>query len=163
MFVVSKPRRSAAIALALLFSSLLIAQTTAPVSRPDDLAVTVVSDSGASVEGRIPRLALGAVSFTPRQRTARSKDAFVISKHIHLRITRHDGVAGRAVLQAYLTRDCDRCRITIDGIHLASSPQVVSRVVRLNTVTDHLVEIEVPLSAPAGAIDAEIGWQVEQI
>lgn len=163
MSLVFKPRRSAAIAVALFCSSVLIAQTAAPTSRPDELTVAVVSDSGASVEGRTPRLALGAVSYNPRQRSARSNGAFVISKHIRLRITRHDGAGGRAVLQAFLSRDCDRCRISMNGVSLASTPKVVARVARLNTITDYLIEVEVPLSAAAGDLDAEIGWQVEQI
>ena len=163
-----KPIRSVAIAVAALLSfSFASAQTPSGLARPDDLTVTL---TGAGTR-QLPSIAdaelsLGSMSFYGSRiaHHDRSSAASQVSaRTIAIRVARRDGASGRAILRAFLLRECARCKIRLDGITLTTTPTIIPRALPFNAITDHVIEIDVPINAPPGGLDAEIGWEVEQL
>lgn len=67
---------------------------------------------------------------------------------------------GTATLRAYLETADPHTTIRIDGITLGIAPRVIQRNAPIGIAVTHRLEIEVPVSAPAGALNAAIGWEV---
>jgi hypothetical protein len=67
---------------------------------------------------------------------------------------------GTATLRAYLETADPHATIRIDGIVLGTAPRVIQRNAPLGIAVTHRLEIEVPVTAPDGAIAASIGWEV---
>lgn len=159
--------RSAAIAVAaLLFLSAGWAQATIGFSRPDDLAVTITAGTREATAAFRSEISLGEMSFYSAHATHARNSSLksqLSVRTIGLHVARRDGASGHAILRAYLLRECDRCNIRLDGVALTTSPTVIPRSVPFNVITNHLIEVEVPITAPAGALDAEIGWQIEEL
>jgi hypothetical protein len=159
--------RSAAV-VAALFCILLpgAAQGGRAVQVSDDFIVTVLADDNRPAMEGDSTVDMGGMSFTgsesQRHSGPQQSKSFSVTRRVRLRITRRNGAPGMVVVSAFLMRDCHPCKLKLDGIELKSAPTLVLQRAQLNTTTDHRLEIEIPASMPAGAVDAEIGWQVEE-
>src|SRR5436305_14339886 len=132
----------------------------------DEFTVTAVSsDNRPALQGSAD-VDLGGLSYngaeSARHGGPREAKAFSITRHLRLRVTRRNGAAGVVMVSAYLVRSCSPCKLRLDGVELKSGPAVVMLRALLNETTDHRLDIVIPASMPAGAVDAEIGWQVEE-
>ncbi len=67
---------------------------------------------------------------------------------------------GHATLRAFLEMADARCIVRLDGIVLTTQPRVIERFAPIGLTTKHRLEIEVPASAPEGALLTTIGWNV---
>ena len=132
----------------------------------DAISVAIVADGT-----RGSRLSGAGVQFGPvahfdprstRERNGRGIQSFTVGQQVGIRTARRSGLPGRVMLSAYLSRDCFPIILSIDGIPLTSAPKLIAADVQLNSITHHRVELEIPDSAPAGPIDAEIVWQAEE-
>lgn len=158
------PLRSVALVAALLCTQFAWPQVPAAFSRPSDLTVSIVTETGPRQGSS--ELALGPVSYFGNSAEAqrnRSVQSFIVSRHIRVRVSRTDGAQGKVVVRPYLLRDCDRCTVRLDGVVLSSAPAGAGRVVPLNTMVDHVIDIEIKRAAPAGQLGAEVTWQVEEL
>jgi hypothetical protein len=159
--------RSAAVVAALLFLfSAAAAQARRAAQPSDDFVVAVMADDNRpALEGN-SNVDLGRLSHagTESQRHGGPQQtrSFSVTRHVRLRITRKNGASGVVRLSAFLVRDCYPCKLRLDGIELKTSPILVLQQAQLNSTTDHRLEIEIPASMPAGAVDAELGWEVEE-
>jgi hypothetical protein len=85
------------------------------------------------------------------------------------RITRAVGVkvqapamrATSARLWAHVQSDDGRCRVKIDGQPLSAIPRLVDAAAPLGRARSHVIEIEVPASAAAGALSSAVIWRAE--
>ncbi len=159
--------RSVALLAALLPATLLSgwAQRAMSPGTSDEFVVQVTSDVSQSSSSLNPRVDFGVLSGdqVKGKRSARSSAAaYSANRRIQLRVSRKTVGSGRVTVQAYLLHDCYPCRIKFDGQDLGPNPVVVMSSVELNRVSDHQLQIEIPVSMSPGAIDAEIGWQVDE-
>jgi hypothetical protein len=131
----------------------------------DEFTVTVLADDRRPVLEGSSAVDLGGLSLagaeSERHGSTQQTRSFSITRRLRLRVTRKNSAAGIVMVSAFLIRGCHPCRLRLDGIELKSGPVIVLQRAQLNTTTDHRLEIEIPASMPAGAVDAEIGWQVE--
>lgn len=67
---------------------------------------------------------------------------------------------GHAILRAFLETGDPRCIVRVDGIVLGTQPRIIGRFTPIGITTSHRLEIEVPASAPEGALVTTIGWDV---
>lgn len=67
---------------------------------------------------------------------------------------------GHATLRAFLENADPRCIVRLDGMVLGTQPRVIDRFTPIGITTTHRLEIEVPASAPEGALVTTIGWDV---
>jgi hypothetical protein len=67
---------------------------------------------------------------------------------------------GHATLHAFLETADARCIVRLDGIVLTTQPRIIERFAPIGITTTHRLEIEVPASAPEGALLTTIGWNV---
>jgi hypothetical protein len=67
---------------------------------------------------------------------------------------------GHATLRAFLETGEARCIVRLDGIVLGTQPRIIDRFTPIGITTTHRLEIEVPASAPEGALVTTIGWNV---
>jgi hypothetical protein len=67
---------------------------------------------------------------------------------------------GHATLRAFLETGEPRCIVRLDGIVLGTQPRIIDRFTPIGITTTHRLEIEVPASAPEGALLTTIGWNV---
>lgn len=142
----ARAQRLALLALfSLLFSLHLPAggrRRAVPVSPPaEDLAIAFVDAPGGMVD-------TGSIAGKTR-------------KTFGIRIGRPSREArGHASLSAFLEIGDPRCIVRLDGMVLGTQPQVIDRFAPIGITTTHRLEIEVPASAPEGALAATIGWHV---
>jgi len=66
--------------------------------------------------------------------------------------------SSRIALTARLVNTDLRCIIRIDGVALSEVPHLIDANVRAGIASQHLITIDVPTSASAGAINASILW-----
>lgn len=66
---------------------------------------------------------------------------------------------GNVTIRAFLQTPDPRCTIRIDGVPLGSAPRVIRRNAPIGTAFTHRIEIEVPVTAPDGPLQASIGWE----
>lgn len=94
--------------------------------------------------------------------TRRSKTSTAITKRTFgLRIGRPSREAsGSATLRAFLETADPRCIVRLDGLVLSTQPRIIERFAPIGITTKHRIEIEVPASAPEGALVMTIGWDV---
>lgn len=141
----SRARRLAFLALSLLFSFHLSAggrRRAVPVSPPgEDLAIAFVDAPGGMVD-------TGSIAGKTR-------------RTFGIRIGRPSREArGHATLRAFLETGDPHCIVRLDGIVLGTQPRVIARFTPIGITTAHRLEIEVPPSAPEGALVTTIGWHV---
>lgn len=67
---------------------------------------------------------------------------------------------GTATVRAFLETPDPHATIRIDGIVLGATPRIVQRNAPIGIAVTHRLEIEVPVSAPEGAVAANIGWEI---
>ncbi|HYO76985.1 MAG TPA: hypothetical protein VE010_11020 [Thermoanaerobaculia bacterium] len=67
---------------------------------------------------------------------------------------------GTATVRAFLETPDPHATIRIDGIVLSATPRIVQRNAPIGIAVTHRLEIEVPVSAPEGAVAANIGWEI---
>jgi hypothetical protein len=85
----------------------------------------------------------------------------ITTRTVAMRIGRASREArGTATLRAFLETPDPRAIVRIDGITLGAAPRVIERHAPIGIATTHRIEIEVPVSAPDGALAASIGWEV---
>jgi hypothetical protein len=154
---------SAACLAALLVAAIPagIAQISPIQATRDEILVEMVPATGIR-----NAVNFGPVSFnepqSERHRNAHEGGFFTVKRPIRLRAAKWNGQPGRAILRAYLARDCFPTILKIDGIALSTTAKIIAHEVQLNRSTEHILELQVPVTAPAGAFDAQIGWQAEE-
>ena len=69
---------------------------------------------------------------------------------------------GTAKLVAVLTRIDPAIRVTVDGVSLSSSPEVIQMAIKYGVVTEHQLEMEIPtsMSGAAAQVANSIAFQV---
>lgn len=159
--------RSVVFVAALLPASLLSAWAQKPMSPDigDELVVQVLASTNQGAVSRNSYVDLGALSgdrTDAKRRGSKGATSYTIDRLVRLRVSRNKGGGGRAVVQAFLLHDCYPCHLKLDGTELGPTPVIVMNGVEINSVSDHRIEIEIPVSMPPGAIDAEIGWKVDE-
>jgi hypothetical protein len=160
--------KGAVLFAALLFWTILPvanAQRGSAFGKPDDYIVAVLAGENRAAFDGGSELQLGGLSFSAAesQRNVEHREkSFSVVRHVRLRVSRKSGSPGLVSLSAFLLRDCYPCKLKFDGIPLNSAPTMIVRSAPLNSTIDHRIEIEIPASMPAGALDAEIGWQVNE-
>ena len=81
------------------------------------------------------------------------KNAFTVSTRFAVRIgeiNRHR--AGTVNVSAVLVNPNVLRTVRLDGIRLSAAPQIIARRVSYGTVTEHLLQITIPTSDPAGPL-----------
>jgi hypothetical protein len=157
--------RSVVFVAALLPASLLSAWSQGLMSTPmgDDFMIQVFASANQGAPSRDSRVDLGILSRVGANRPeSRSLRSYTIERTIRIRVSRNNGGSGRAVVQAFLLHDCYPCHLKLDGTELGPTPVIVMSGIDLNSVSDHRIVIEIPNSMPPGAINAELGWKVDE-
>jgi hypothetical protein len=67
---------------------------------------------------------------------------------------------GTATIRAFVETFDRRCKLRIDGIELTTVPRVIRRHAPVGVPFTHRIEIEVPVTAADGPLDASIAWEV---
>lgn len=122
----------------------------APTSA-ETLAITFVDVPAATLDA-------GTIAWSNWPGT---KGAAMTRRTFGIRIGRPSREArGNATLRAFLEIADPRAIVKIDGIVLGTQPQVIDRFAPIGITRTHRLEIEVPASAPEGALAMSIGWEV---
>lgn len=152
-------------ALLWIFGSTALGQNGRTAQSADEFTVTVLPEDNRPVLEGASDYDLGGLSFTgaesQRHGNHGQTKSFSITRRVRLQVRRKSGVAGIVTVSAFLVRSCDPCKLRLDGVELKSGPTIVLQRAQLNSATDHRLEIEIPASMAAGAVEAEIGWQVD--
>lgn len=80
----------------------------------------------------------------------RGKQTFTVSTRFGLQVGTPNA-QGTAKLLGVLSQANPAIRVAIDGIDLSIAPQVIQMAVRFGVVTEHRLEIEIPVSMPDAA------------
>jgi hypothetical protein len=80
---------------------------------------------------------------------------------VGVRVDSRDGGVRRAILRASLPNIDANTIVRIDGITLRALPVVIDTRAEVGAMTPHHIEIEVPVSAPEGALMTSIVWEAE--
>ena len=117
------------------------------------LSLSFVSLSdGASVTGQ-RALDLGSVSYAGRSRNANMQvralaDRLVVSTRLGLAVQDPSGHYASATLLGSLAYPDTAHVLWLDGVRLATTPQVIQGQIPVNKTSAHHLEIEVPTSLP---------------
>jgi hypothetical protein len=100
-------------------------------------------------------LDLGRVSYLTGSteegvQVTRGKQTFTVSTRFGLQVGA-PGTQGTAKLIGVLAQVNPAIRVMIDGVNLSSAPQVIQMAVRFGVVSEHRLEIEIPVSMPDAA------------
>lgn len=102
-----------------------------------------------------------AVDAGPMTWRGGSKRSTVTTRTVTLRIGEPSREShGTATVRAFLETVDPRCTIRLDGVVLTTAPRVVRRHAPLGIPFTHRLEIEVPVTAADGPLQASIGWEV---
>jgi hypothetical protein len=146
----------AALAIVLWVASPAKAALPRAVAAAGALAITFVEGTGAlATSGSDAWLDLDRIS----GRSGR------LRRRVGVRIIRNDGGAawGSSALTARLDAGDGRCSIRIDGRPLPPGiPLLVEAHAAVGSITWHTIEIDVPPSAPEGALTAAITWEASE-
>ena len=66
-----------------------------------------------------------------------------------------------ARVRAFLSGAAPRSRVRVDGILLSEGPQLIDAAAPIGRAVKHVLEIEVPASAPEGQLDLGVTWLAE--
>jgi hypothetical protein len=109
-------------------------------------------------------LDLGAVSYfkgasAPGESSRKNSGSFVISTRFALRVDCPAGSAS-SLVDVIMTRvDADASHaIAIDGTTLGSAPQIFLQSMPCGSAGEHRLDVEVPVSTPAGAIGSTVAF-----
>jgi hypothetical protein len=109
---------------------------------------------------------LGRVSYfegarVPGSTSRKSRNSFVISTRFGLKIDCADGTRLSPVDVTVFLLDSDLPNvITVDGMQITSLLQPLTTSFLCGSTTEHRLDVEVPTSAPDGAIGSTVGFQV---
>jgi hypothetical protein len=125
-------------------------QRVLAVSAPREaLAITFI-DAGASV--------VDAGTFVWR---GGSKRSVVTTRRVSMRIGEPSAESrGTATVRAYLETADPYATIRIDGVTLTNAPRIIQSNAPIGIAFAHRLEIEVPVTAPEGPLQASIAWEV---
>jgi hypothetical protein len=154
------------VAIAMVTASVLAAHTLPGITGLDEYVITALPADGRPGGAGGGQLDLGPISYQDpesRRHGAGRNGSFSVQRYFRLRLEHRSGKPGRVALTAALVQGCSSCKVSVDGIPLTLSPQIILRKVDLNSTTAHRLEIEILVSAPPGVVDAEIRWQVDEI
>ena len=70
------------------------------------------------------------------------------------------GLRGTATVRAFVETFDPHCMIRIDGVPLTTAPRIIRRHAPVGVAFTHRIEIEVPVTAPDGPLQASIAWDV---
>jgi hypothetical protein len=121
----------------------------------DDLTITFIEARGTAGDAVLDT---GSISYRPRRNGRRTSST---SRRFGIRV----GAAAReprgtATIRAWLETTDPNTTIRIDDVVLSTVPRVIVRQARIGVVTNHRLEIEVPLNAPEGPVASTIRWEV---
>ena len=89
-----------------------------------------------------------------------TKSSFTVTSQIGLILDCGAGHAGRlATLRVFQAQPDARYTVTLDGTKLSTAPQVVGSYLACQSTTTHAFQLEVPVTAPAGAISPRLSFQ----
>lgn len=88
-------------------------------------------------------------------------DAARTTQDVGIRIESRSNATRRAILRASLISPDPHVRVRIDGIPLGPLPVVIDAGALVGVTTNHHIEIEIPVSAPAGTVMTSISWEAE--
>lgn len=90
-----------------------------------------------------------------------SKRSVVTTRRVSMRIGDASRESrGTATVRAYLETPDPRATIRIDGITLTNAPRIIHANAPIGIAFTQRVEIEVPVTAPEGPLQATIAWEV---
>lgn len=90
-----------------------------------------------------------------------AKRATVTTRTVRMRIGEASAESrGNVTIRAFLETPDPRCTIRIDGVPLTTAPRVIHRSAPIGVAFTHRIEIEVPVTAADGPLQASIGWEV---
>jgi len=113
--------------------------------------------TGGSGRGELvmPPVAYGMGAPKAGVRVESRSSSFIVSSRFGLRI---NGPTGTAVVSAFLLAPDPHCKYFLDGMQLSMTPQVVAPRTRFGAVTEHRLEVEVPVNMTLGAAANNIGF-----
>ena len=137
---------------------------------PQQPVVQVVTlPDGAMVHSAAPgqgTVDLGRISWAGRALSLgtshrKERDSFTVTTRFGLRLDCSAADSGsRGTVSAFL-RESDFLYATVlDRVKLSLAPSVIAPAMVCSSVTEHLVEITVPISAPPGTLNTNIGFSV---
>ena len=89
------------------------------------------------------------------------KDSFVVVTRLGMRVDLPDsGRAGTATVSAYLLSSDPLRTVSLDGIRLSMTPEIIARHVSYGAITEHVLKVMVPASMPPGLLMDLIGVNV---
>jgi hypothetical protein len=133
-----------------------------------DLSVAFVVEDGLAQLGRggdQARVEVGEVAATWRPNgfgRRASAASTLIQRRVGVRVTSRTGRRGFVRLRASLPITDGRALVSVDGLVLTAAPRLVDAQAPIGSIVGHLVAIQLPASAPAGAFSSEILWEVEE-
>jgi len=100
-------------------------------------------------------LDLGRVSYLTGSseegvQVTRRKQTFTVSTRFGLQVGAPN-LQGTAKLVGLLSQAHPAIRVAVDGVELSTAPQIIQMAVRFGVVTEHRLEIEIPVSMPDAA------------
>ena len=108
-------------------------------------------------------LSLGAISYFLQPdvngvTTQRQKGSLIVSSTFDLRIDfTHGHRTDTATVSAYLLSATPLATVSVDGVQLSMTPGIIGRQISYGAVTEHQLQIVVPMSMPAGQLCDSIG------
>jgi len=106
----------------------------------------------------MPPVAYGMGAPKAGVRVERRTSSFIVSSRFGLRVDGPSGASGSAVVSAFLLTPDPYCMYFLDGIKLSMTPQVVAARSRFGAVTEHRLDVEVPVNMTVGAAANNIGF-----
>ena len=114
---------------------------------PKGAPVRSIAGQGTLDLGRVSYL---AGSTEEGVQIKRGKQTFTVSTRFGLQVGAPTA-QGTAKLLGLVSQANPAIRVAIDGIDLSMAPQVIQMAVRFGVVTEHRLEIEIPVSMPDAA------------
>jgi predicted secreted protein len=155
--------KSLAAILLLAFSALSLAAAEKRVARTETSTLAIAFVDVAPAAGTLTAadndawLEVHALSHKPGSREAVTR----MRRQVGVRIVRSGETAvGTARITARLESWDGRATVRIDGRTLTAAPLLVDAHAAVGAVAVHQLEIEVPVSVPAGPLAASIAWEV---
>ena len=147
----------AAVTLSLL--SLFLLSTD--VNAGDRRRVRAVSPSAAAPAITFVGAETGIVDVATIVWSGEKRNATITTRVLRMRIGEPAAEAvGHATVSAFLEVVDPRCEIRINGVPLGIAPRVIRRNAPVGVVFTERIEIEVPVTAAEGPLQASIGWEV---
>jgi len=126
------------------------------VSSPSSELAIAFPDAGQTSDGLVDA---GTLAAQPRRGASRRGAVTVRRVAMHIGAPSPEA-RGTATVRAFLETPDPHCTIRIDGIVLGAAPRVIRQHAPLGLTVVYRVELEVPASAPDGALASTIGWEV---